>query len=200
LDSEELENQPTVEDLIANSALLEEYVQALSASARRERQYAARQIAAVSHENAEVLAPYGNKLIAALECPEAQTRWECIDALTQLIPVESRLCDKAIPGAEAGLFDEDSGPLRFMSMRFLCRLGATTEKRSERVWPLIDEGIQCCHGDLEFQDMLLAVIDFAQGKLAPQVKAQLADRMRFDAINGHGLLKRRATQIVELVS
>jgi hypothetical protein len=48
--------------------------------------------------------------------------------------------------------------------------------------------------------MLLAVIDFAQGKLAPQVKAQLADRMRFDAINGHGLLKRRATQIVELVS
>ena len=82
-------------------------------------------------------------------------------------------------------------------MRFLCRLGATTEKRSEKVWSLIDEGIQCYHGDLEFQDMLIAVIDFSQGKLAPEVKAALADRMRFDATNGRGMLKKRAIQIVE---
>ena len=107
---------------------------------------------------------------------------------------------KAIPGAEAALFDEDSGPLRLAAMRFLCKLGATTEKRSEKVWPLIDEGIQCYHGDLEFQDMLLAVIDFSQGKLDGSVKSALADRMRFDAENGKGMLKRRAAQIIENVA
>ena len=83
---------------------------------------------------------------------------------------------------------------------FLCKLGATTEKRSEKVWPLIDEGIQCYHGDLEFQDMLLAVIDFSQGKLDGSVKSALADRMRFDAENGKGMLKRRANQIIENVA
>ena len=132
--------------------------------------------------------------------PEAQTRWECLDALTYVVSFDSRPCDKAIPGAEAALFDEDSGPLRLAAMRFLCKLGATTEKRSEKVWPLIDEGIQCYHGDLEFQDMLLAVIDFSQGKLDGSVKSALADRMRFDAENGKGMLKRRANQIIENVA
>ena len=144
-----------------------------------------------------MLVPHAAALVDALERPEAQTRWECLDALAQLVPLDGRACEKAVPGAESALFDEDSGPLRLAAMRFLCRLGATTEKRSEKVWSLIDEGIQCCHGDLEFQDMLIAVIDFSQGKLAPEVKTALADRMRFDATNGRGMLKKRAIQIVE---
>ena len=102
-----------------------------------------------------------------------------------------------IVGAENALFDEDSGPLRLAAMRFLCKLGATTEARSEKVWGLIDEGIQCYHGDLEFQDMLVAVIDFSAGKLAPSVAEELAARMKFDAENGKGTLKKRATQIEE---
>ena len=123
-----------------------------------------------------------------------------ISSTHYVVPFDSRPCDKAIPGAEAALFDEDSGPLRLAAMRFLCKLGATTEKRSGKVWPLIDEGIQCYHGDLEFQDMLLAVIDFSQGKLDGSVKSALADRMRFDAENGKGMLKRRANQIIENVA
>ena len=157
-------------------------------------------MAAVAKENPELLLDHSAALVDALERPEAQTRWECLDALTQLIPLDSRICDKAVPGAESALFDEDSGPLRLAAMRFLCYLGATTEKRSEKVWPLIDEGIQCYHGDLEFQDMLLAVIDFSAGKLDPSVKEELAERMRFDATNGKGMLKRRASQILENVS
>ena len=34
------------------------------------------------------------------------------------------------------------------------------------MWPLIDEGIQCYHGDLEFNEMLTAITDFSKGKLA----------------------------------
>jgi len=191
------EEKKQVEEAIANPAALNELIEALSGGSRRGRQQAAKVIAAVAAANSEILVPHAAALVDALERPEAQTRWECLDTLAQLVPLDWRTCEKAVPGAETALFDEDSGPLRLAAMRFLCRLGATTEKRSEKVWPLIDEGIQCWHGDLEFQDMLIAIIDFSQGKLAPEVKAALADRMRFDATNGRGMLKKRAIQIVE---
>lgn len=191
------EEKKQVEEAIANPAALNELIEALSGGSRRGRQQAAKVIAAVAAANSEILVPHAAALVDALERPEAQTRWECLDTLAQLVPLDGRTCEKAIPGAETALFDEDSGPLRLAAMRFLCRLGATTEKRSEKVWPLIDEGIQCWHGDLEFQDMLIAIIDFSQGKLASEVKAALADRMRFDATNGRGMLKKRTIQIVE---
>ena len=191
------EEKKQVEEAIANPAALNELIEALSGGSRRGRQQAAKVIAAVAAANSEILVPHAAALVDALERPEAQTRWECLDTLAQLVPLDGRTCEKAVPGAETALFDEDSGPLRLAAMRFLCRLGATTEKRSEKVWPLIDEGIQCWHGDLEFQDMLIAIIDFSQGNLAPVVKAALADRMRFDATNGRGMLKKRAIQIVE---
>ncbi len=176
---------------------LESQVKGLASTSRRERQNAASIIAAVSKEKPEKVAPYVNEIIAALDNPEAQTRWEVLDTLTQIVPIDSRSCDKALLGAENALFDEDSGPLRLAAMSFLCKLGATTERRSEKTWPLIDEGIQCYHGDLEFQDMLLAVIDFSAGKLDAKVKDELAARMKFDAENGKGTLKKRATQIEE---
>lgn len=191
------EEKKQVEEAIANPAALNELIEALSGGSRRGRQQAAKVIAAVAAANSEILVPHAAALVDALERPEAQTRWECLDTLAQLVPLDGRTCEKAVPGAETALFDEDSGPLRLAAMRFLCRLGATTEKRSEKVWPLMDEGIQCWHGDLEFQDMLIAIIDFSQGKLAPEVKVALADRMRFDATNGRGMLKKRAIQIVE---
>lgn len=191
------EDKKQIDEAIADPAALSELVEALSDGSRRGRQQAAKIIAGVAAADPDALASHITALVDALERPEAQTRWECLDALAQLIPLDGRACEKAIPGAEMALFDEDSGPLRLAAMRFLCRLGATTEKRSEKVWSLIDEGIQCWHGDLEFQDMLIAVIDFSQGKLAPEVRTALADRMRFDATNGRGMLKKRASQIVE---
>ena len=156
MSSETPEDKKRVEEALKDSAKLKELVEALSDGSRRGRQQAAKVIAGVAAENPEILVPFASDLVDALERPEAQTRWECLDALTYVVSFDSRPCDKAIPGAEAALFDEDSGPLRLAAMRFLCKLGATTEKRSEKVWPLIDEGIQCYHGDLEFQDMLLA--------------------------------------------
>lgn len=185
------------EDAYGNERVFNGLVEALSGSSRRERQNAAATLAVIAKEHPGLLSPHGNAIIDALNRPEAQTRWECLDILTSLVDTDSRTCDKAIPGAEMALFDEESGPVRLAAMRFLCKLGSTTENRSERVWPLIDEGIQCYHGDFEFQDMLVAVIDFASGKLAPQVKDELAARMAFDASNGKGTLKRRAQQIID---
>lgn len=176
---------------------IESYIETLSDGSRRERQKAAAVVAAMTRENPPKMSEHIDIILETLDRPEAQTRWEALDALTELVPVDSRNCEKAIAGAENALFDEDSGPLRLAAMRFLCRLGATTEARSEKVWGLIDEGIQCYHGDLEFQDMLVAVVDFSAGKLAPSVADELATRMKFDAENGKGTLKKRATQIEE---
>ena len=168
----------------------------LAGGSRRARQAAASVFARQVKEDPAAVLPYGASFVDALHRPEAQTRWECLDVLTQLVPLDSRLCDKAIMGAESSLFDEDNGTVRLAAMRFLCALGATTQKRSEKVWPFIDEAIQCYHGDLEFQDMLNAVMNFSTGKLSPQVKEQLLARMMFDAENGKGALGRKAQAII----
>ena len=48
-----------------------------------------------------------------------------------------------------------------------------------------------------FQDMLNELVLFAQATDNPKVCAELAERMSFDATNGKGPLKRKATIIVE---
>ena len=176
---------------------LAELAETLSVGSRRDRQIAASALSMIAKGDPELLVPYIDKLIDALNRPEAQTRWECLEALAILVDYDARTCNKAIPEAEASLFDEESGPVRLAAMKFLCKLGATTENRSEKTWPLIDEGIQCYHGDLEFGDMLLAIIEFSTGKLSANVKSELSARMSFDAVNGKGSLKRRAQQIID---
>lgn len=185
------------EEAIGNQKELAQLIETLASGSRRERQQAASAIALVAKAAPAEVAPHIGSLVDALNRPEAQTRWEALETLALMVPQDARACEKGIEGAETALFDEDSGPVRLAAMRFLCAYGATTENRSEKIWPLIDEGIQCYHGDLEFQDMLLAVTDFSCGKLSAEVKGKLADRMRFDAENGKGALKKRASQIVE---
>ncbi len=185
---------------LANEKKLDELGEMLSVGSRRERQVAASAISLVAKEKPELLVPHIDTLIDALNRPEAQTRWECLETLAVLVDHDARNCNKAIPEAEASLFDEESGPVRLAAMRFLCKLGSTTANRSEKVWPLIDEGIQCYHGDLEFNDMLVALVDFSAGKLSADVKQAFAARMAFDAANGKGTLQRRAQQIIDNLS
>lgn len=186
-----------VDDMKANPEAIGTVVTQLAESPRRDRQIASAALHLVAKDDATSLVEYTADIIDALNRPEAQTRWECLETLALLVDHDSRTCSKAIPEAETALFDEESGPVRLAAMRFLCKLGATTASRSDKVWPLIDEGIQCYHGDLEFNDMLTAITDFSCGKLSDDVKAQLADRMSFDATNGKGSLQRRAQQIID---
>ena len=184
----------------ADSHVLGEMILSLEGASRRTRQNAAAVFSIVASRNPELLVEYVDSFVDALNRPESQTRWECLDVLTALIPLDSRACEKAIPGAESALFDEGSGPLHLAAMRFLCAIGATTQARSLKTWPLIDEAIQCYHGDFEYQDMLLAVTSFTEGKLDPSVKEALKDRMSFDASSGKGALKKRSQQIVDILS
>lgn len=184
------------DEIIEDNSKLDEYLEELQGDSRMQRQKSAAIVAEVTRRNKDLLVPYTQIFVDALDFPEAQTRWEVLDILAITCEDDSRTAEKAIPGAEDALFDEDSGPLRLSAMRFFCRIGRTTEKRSQKVWPLINEAIQCYHGDVEYNDMLIALIDFSEGKLAKDVKKEFSERMAFDAENGKGTLGKRSAIIV----
>lgn len=182
---------------LKNESFLAELVENTEGDDRLLRQRSAGGIAVVSETAPEKLVPHAAKLADALYRPEAKTRWEVLEALTNIVAVDARSTDRAVAGAEASLYDEDSGPVRLAAFKFLAAHGETTENRADRVWPLLDEAIQCYHGDTEFTDMLTSLLSFAKGKGSKQVKQQLAERMEFDAVNSRGQLGRRAKQIVD---
>lgn len=185
---------------IGDEALLKGFAADLEGSSRRARQRAASVFVVIAKTQPELLAPYIPDMVDALNRPEAQTRWEVLEALARMVAVDSRACDKGIEGAETALFDEGNDLLHLAAMRFLCALGATTNKRCEKVWPLIDEAMQCYHGDPAFQDMLVAIIEFSKGQITDEAKAGLVERMQFDADHAKGALGVRAKAIVENAS
>lgn len=171
-------------------------VEALAGARRRVRQDAAHRLAVIAHEDAEVLHPYVEDLIDALYRPEAQTRWEVFDALGQLTLIDPTAVEEGYDGAEASLFDESSATVRLAAFRFLCRLGASSPERSDMVWQLLDESVQCFHGNPEYHDMLIALLEFARGSLSEKTREALVARVGFDAENGQGFTKACSAQIM----
>ena len=175
-------------------------IEDLASGSRRTRQLSAHVVALLAERKPELLVGYIDQLIDALYRPEAQTRWEVLDALSLLAPEHAKECGAAYDGAEAALFDEISAPLRLSAFRFLCVWGSTERRRSEKVWPIMDEAIQCFHGDLEYRDMLGLLHAFAGGQIAGDVAAELAGHLQFDAENGKGAyLKARSREIYDML-
>lgn len=184
-------------DQEARLAQMRIFVEELAGSSRRRRQEVAHKIATVAHTDASMVTPFVGSLMDALERPEAQTRWEVLDALTALVDEHAEEVAPAFEAAETALFDEDSAPVRLAGFVFLCRFGATSEERSDQVWPLLDEAIQCYHGDPEYRDMLVALLAFVQGASSAATKAALAERLKFDAENGASYVKSFSVQIIQ---
>lgn len=184
-------------DQEARLAQMRILMEELAGSSRRRRQEVAHKIATVAHADASMVTPFVGSLLDALERPEAQTRWEVLDALTALVDEHAEEVAPAFEAAETALFDEDSAPVRLAGFVFLCRYGATSEERSDKVWPLLDEAIQCYHGDPEYRDMLVALLAFVQGGASAATKAALAERLKFDAQNGTSYVKNFSAQIIQ---
>lgn len=184
-------------DQEARLAQMRILVEELAGSSRRRRQEVAHKIATVAHTDASMVTPFVGSLMDALERPEAQTRWEVLDALTALVDEHAEEVAPAFEAAETALFDEDSAPVRLAGFVFLCRFGVTSEERSDQVWPLLDEAIQCYHGDPEYRDMLVALLAFVRGAASAATKAALAERLKFDAENGASYVKSFSAQIIQ---
>lgn len=171
-------------------------VSALAGARRRSRQEAAHQLALVAHEDAHELLPHVDELIDALYRPEAQTRWEIFDVLGEIALIDPDAVAEGYDGAEASLFDEGSATVRLGAFRFLCRLGASSPERSDATWPILDEAVQCYHGNPEYHDMLIAMLELANGDLSDATRDALVARVTFDAENGQSYTKGYSAQII----
>lgn len=176
--------------------VLEQLVAGLGGTSRRGRQDSAHTLALIAKASPDRLMPFAPQLIDALDRPEAQTRWEALSALSQMVAVSPEDVAGAFEGAEASLFDETSAPVRLGAFTFLARYGATSPRRSDEAWPLLDEAVQCYHGDPEYHDMLVQLLEFAQGQISEGARRALAARVSFDAQSGRGYMKALSVQIV----
>lgn len=180
----------------SHEATLEELIEALSGSRRRARQDAAHQLAERARNNAEPLVAHARSLIDALFRPEAQTRWEILDCLYEIAPFDANALVPAFEGAESALFDEGSATVRLAAFRFLARFASTNPRRSDKVWPILDEAIQCYHGDPEYREMLTALLELANGSITKATRRLLIERISFDAENGRGYIRTCSAEIV----
>ncbi len=174
-----------------------ELIEELAGPARRRRQDASHELGIIAKEHPEVLENSIDELIDALYRPEAQTRWEILLALSELAGSYATKVAGAFDGAEASLFDEGSATVRLAAFGFLASYGATSPARSDDAWPLLDEAIQCYHGDSEYRDMLGYLLIFVKGKISKESKAALVDRVTFDATSGRGYVQVCSTEIIE---
>ena len=182
---------------VKNKKYLERLISLHSEGSRSKRQQAAATVYLAAQAKPERLIEQSDAIFDALMRPEAQTRWECLRALACLVPAGLKLRKNEIALVEDALFDEDSGNVREAAFLLLCTYGATTKSASKKVWSLLDEAIQCYHGNPEFAAMLSSLIEFAKGKIDPEIKDALKERMAFDAENGVGTHGMRSKQIVD---
>lgn len=181
----------------ASERSLDALFEQLASPRRRQRQEAAHLIAEIAKTSADQLTDHIDVMIDALWRPEAQTRWETFDALSDVAKVDPDAVDGAFDGAEASLFDEESAAVRLAAFKFLACAGSTSPARSDKAWPLLDEAVQCYHGDPEYHDMLVALIGFAKGSISDAARDAMLARVAFDAKNGTGYVKSLSQEITE---
>ena len=172
------------------------YVLDLAHGNRRERQRAAHGLNLLAQEDVSVVAEIADELISALEHTEAQTQWECLNALAEIAVSDPHLVEDAFPMAEELLFEDGSAVTRMAAFRFVARYGAHGSRESERSWPLLSEAVQCYHGDSEYRNMLQGLLEFSHGSISDGVRASLVKRMSFDAKNGRGFIRTYSAEIV----
>ncbi len=211
-----IEDAPTVSDTAANAAAaaaavaegfgeesedadLTPLLEALSEASRLRRQEAARRLSLLAEHRKDELAGSVDVLVDALERPEAQTRWQILDALRIVGADDPELVADAFEAAENALFEEGprSAFARLAAFRYFVMLGKSSPERSDEVWPLLDEAAQVYHGQPEYREMLVALADFAGGSISDTSRKAVADRVRFDAQGKTGgFLKSYSAQVL----
>lgn len=175
----------------------EALVRGLENPNRRRRQESAHLISQMADTNPDVVLSMLDPIKEALSRSEAQTRWECLDALAKVAQDHPDDVADAYDGAEDSLFDESSAAVRLSAFHFLALYGSTSPEASDKVWPVLDEAIQCYHGDPEYRNMLMALVTFAEGNISDASREALNDRMAFDAKSGFGYIRTFSNDIIK---
>ncbi|MDR1775652.1 MAG: hypothetical protein LBS17_04340 [Actinomycetes bacterium] len=173
-----------------------EYADALGASSRRIREYASCVILELARRDASLVSDFADAIADALDRPETQTRYNMLEAIRLLCPVQAKVVDGAYDAIEDCLYDEDSATVRLYAFQVFTCYGATTAARSKRVWPTIAAALRCYHGDAEFIPMVNELLAMLEGKVDQSVKEGATELFAFDAENGKGLLARKAQAVI----
>jgi len=174
-------------------------VESLKSTYRLERMAASHELRVRAEKDASELVQYAQDMNRALSSVEAQTRWELLSALSAVAVVDIKAVARTFREAEASLFDDESSAVRLAAFRFFVVFGANNEKNSDKAWPLIDEFIQCYHGDPEYRDILTQLVCFAKGNLSQKTRKSFTDRLSFDAESAHGYIKTFSVEIIEIL-
>ncbi len=182
-----------------SDAVIASLIQTLSGRSRRDRQSSAHMLAQIAEHDADRLLPYVDELAEAIERPEAQTRWEILDVFAYLAPIDPAAAEKVAEGASEALYDEESAMLRYNAFRYFSKLAQTSPERARRIWPVLDEALQCFHGNPEFTGMLECSYELVdKGDIDASVCKAVAQRMSFDAQAGKSPLAAQASRIIDL--
>ena len=108
------------EEAFGNERKFKQLVGALSGPSRRERQNAAAALSFFAKDHPDLMIPFGAAVIDALNRPEAQTRWECLDILTTMSTTIPARATKRFPEPKprcstrraAGAFGSHAVPLQ----------------------------------------------------------------------------------------
>lgn len=174
-------------------------VESLKSTHRLGRMAASHELRVRAEKDASELVQYAQDMNRALSSVEAQTRWELLSALSAVAAVDIKAVARTFREAEASLFDDESSAVRLAAFRFFVVFGANNEKNSDKAWPLIDEFIQCYHGDPEYRDILTQLVCFAKGNLSQKTRKSFTDRLSFDAESAHGYIKTFSVEIIEIL-
>jgi hypothetical protein len=187
-------------DVMADAALatpkaLAALVADLAAEDRARRAASAKAVHEVACREPKALSVHIPDLIDALDRPEAQTRWEILGALEEIAAVEARSLKKAVASATVALHDGDSSVVREAAFRMLSAYGASSGKRAEEVWPLLDEALRCYHGDPEYVGMLAGVVKLVEGAAPESVREAAAEVTSHDLNHPKTIMRLRARRI-----
>ena len=195
--SEDVKSIPEMaENAMKSKKVFEQVVSSLSCASRIDRQQAAETIYFIAQKKPEKLFQSIPEMIDALNRPESQTRWESLRALAILAKIEPKACEQAFESAEIALFDEESGILRLSAFQFFSSLGSVNALLSKRCWVLLSEAIQCYHGEVEYDDMLDALLQFTNGKIDKSVKQDIKEIFAFDLENSKGSTHQKTLAII----
>lgn len=180
---------------LAEPARLKELVAVLAEDDKRARAAAAAILHEVACADAAKLLKYSSQLVDALSRPEAPTRWEVLGALEVIAATEPEKVEPAVGPATDALHDSESSVVREAAFRMLAAYGATSAKRAQAMWPLLDEALRAYHGDPEYPGMLSGLVVMVEGAAPIGVRREAAALVDHDTTHPKQLISRRAKRI-----
>jgi hypothetical protein len=183
-----------------NKRVMSKLVTRLSDDSKVTRAKTAKLVHDASCIDATRLEPHIDQLVGALEYHESQTRWETLGALEEIALVKPMWLDKAVVPATHCLHDEDSSVVRLAAFRVLAFYGASSKRRAEKVWPLLDEALRCYHGDSEYPGMLNALAVMVEGKAPDDVQEEAALLVEPDCSHPKAGIARGAKRVFSIAT